>query len=619
MKNSGKKVLELLAPTLLLSCFIPFLILCFYCFPSVDDYSFANITESYGYIGGQIHWYTTWTGRYFSTAILSFAPALIYNFILYHLVSLIILMGSLHSIYFLIRSLDSKLKKWHALIIALAASLCYLLFLPDVTEAFYWFPGSITYQLASILATYLFAIGIRVETGTRTPIPGWLLMSIMAFAVVGSNEVIMLVTAILVTLYYLLSVFRGKGLFNGRLLVFLTAAFGSVLLVFAPGNTVRAEGDLSERNFDQLSEAFSLAFGDLFSFFGQYFWIPVLPLLLLSMLYFSKPDKTQVKWGQVIMAIILIIALVFSVIFPTYYIYKIAPPLRTQNFNLWILVTGCIVLGRFLAPLVPTLKLESPGLRVNIGAIGFLALIFLFSGFNGTRKAYADLFSGSANKYKNQYSMRAKMLTNCSDSICTVPAYTAYPYTTFHSDLSSNHGEWWNFLYGKFNGEKEVSVDFSALVPFYTHTIDFKPSNTHMENYNIENLTDSMSLNSGYSYYMSPDVTYGGGLAFRLDTIETRFGNQPAYIRITADAVFADTLRNMHVVSVINHKGSANPISWRSVTWVESEGLVNGWDRAEILIPLYTLNLHFSDQFKIFLWNPEKRDAFVDNITFTLY
>ncbi len=467
MKNTGKKFIELLAPILLLSCFIPFLVLCFYCFPSVDDYSFANITESYGYIGGQIHWYTTWTGRYFSTAILSFSPALIYNFALYHLVSLILLMGSLHSIFFLIQSLNPKYNKWHAVLIALAAILSYLLFLPDVTEAFYWFPGSITYQLASVLATYLLAMGVRVESGSATRIPGWLLMSLLAFAIVGSNEVVMVVTAISVTLYYMFSLFRGKGFFNGRLLLFLTAALGSVMLVFAPGNNVRAEGDLAERNFEQLSEAFSFSFSDMTSFLGQYFWIPVLPLLLLSMLYFSKAERTKVKWGQLITAVVLILALVFSVIFPTYYIYKLAPPLRTQNFNLWILVLGSIVLGRFLAPLVPSLKSVSPSLRVNTGSIGFLVLIFLFSGFNGTRKAYADLFSGSANTFKNQYNIRAVMLANCSDSICTVPAYTAYPYTTFHSDLSSNYAEWWNFLYGKFNSEKQVSVNFTGLIPAF--------------------------------------------------------------------------------------------------------------------------------------------------------
>lgn len=244
--------------------------------------------------------------------------------------------------------------------------------------------------------------------------------------------------------------------------------------------------------------------------------------------------------------------------------------------------------------------------------------IFVFSGYNGTQKAYADLFSGSAAEFENQYKQRTVMLVSCIDEICKVPAYTAYPFNTFHSDLDSNHEDWWNFLYGKYNGNKQVTVDYNDLIPFYSQTIEFNPADTFIKNYNIDNLTDSVVYKGGYSYHMSPFVEYGGGVSFSLDTIETRYGNQPAYLKISSDAFFTDSLRNMHVVSVINGK-SGNLISWRSVTWQESKPLSNGWENAELLIPLYMLDIHLDSEFKIFLWNPEKRDAFVDNISFNLY
>lgn len=362
---------------MLLACFIPFIILCFYCFPSVDDFSYANIAESYGYIGAQIHWYTTWTGRYFATAILSLSPVLIKNFTLYQLFSMAVLMGSVHSIYFVIRSLNANAAKWHAFLISLAATLSYLLFLPDITEAFYWFPGSVTYQLASVLATYLLGLGIRAESAQFVNVRVWITMSALAFVVVGSNEVVMVVTAMSVTLYYLFSLFQAKGIFSGRLMLLIATALGCAFMVFSPGNNVRAENNLAERNFNQLSEAFSHSYSDMTVFIGQYFWIPVLPLVILSMLYFAKPERTKVHWVHLLITVALLFTLIFSVIFPGYYIYKMAAPLRTQNFNLWILVFGTIVVGRILSPLVLAFKSFTPALRINVGSIGFY-LYFCF-------------------------------------------------------------------------------------------------------------------------------------------------------------------------------------------------------------------------------------------------
>ncbi len=341
-------------------------------------------------------------------------------------------------------------------------------------------------------------------------------MCVLAFVVVGSNEVVMVVTAISVTLYYLFSLFQHKVIYNGRFLLLITTALGSALMVFAPGNNLRAENNLAKRSIDQLSEAFSLSFNDLTIFVGQYLWIPVLPLLALSMLYFARPERTNVKWGHLFITIVLLFVLIFSVIFPGYYIYKMAAPLRTQNFNLWILVLCTIVIGRILSPLIFSLKSFSPTSRINLGSIGFLICIFLFSGSNNTQRAYADLFSGSAKEFEEQYNHRTQSLLSCTNTICKVPAYSVYPFTTFHSDLDSDHENWWNFLYGKFNGNKQVSVDYSDLIPFYHQSISFNPGDSSIENYNIENLTDSVGYNGGYSYHISPAVEYGGGFSFKI-------------------------------------------------------------------------------------------------------
>src|SRR5690606_12661622 len=99
-----------------------------------------------------------WTGRYFSTALLSISPILLKSFFLYQLVSLLVFIGSLHSLYFLIKCLSPISKKSHIFILALVSLLSFLSFMPDITEAFYWFPGTATYQLACIFVAYLLGL-----------------------------------------------------------------------------------------------------------------------------------------------------------------------------------------------------------------------------------------------------------------------------------------------------------------------------------------------------------------------------------------------------------------------------------------------------------------------------
>ena len=69
----------------------PFIPISFFNNPSIDDFCFFVKTIEKGYWNSQIEWYSTWTGRYFSTAILSIYPLLTKSFLLYKIVPLILL------------------------------------------------------------------------------------------------------------------------------------------------------------------------------------------------------------------------------------------------------------------------------------------------------------------------------------------------------------------------------------------------------------------------------------------------------------------------------------------------------------------------------------------------
>ena len=389
--------------------------------------------------------------------------------------------------------------------------------------------------------------------------------------------------------------------------------------MFAPGNNVRAESDLSERDAEHIWEALSLTLTDSIHFIGEFLWLPMILLICVGMLTFSKHAGEKFNWKVFSGILVLIFVLILATTFPTYYIYKNPPPLRTQNFGYWILILGSIYLGRLLSPLLSQVSSTIEEKRINMVGIIFLILIFVFSGSNGIQNAYADLISGSAREFKEQYKSRSQLLSECSLPTCSVPAYTAYPFTTFHSDLETNADGWWNYLYGKYNSGKRVSVDYSDIKPFYSGEMQFEPTETEMENYNLNNLTDSVSFDGGFSYHMAPDVPYGGGTNFVMDSIKTRPGNQLAYLEIGGWAFFDDSLHDLHIVAVISRPGNDKPISWSSVTWEDHEENGTGWLLTKKRIILYTLNIHPDDKFKIFLWNPNGRNAYVANLSYKLY
>ena len=69
--NKKSNLILLTVATILI---LPFIVISFFTNPSVDDYSFYEFSEKLGYWGAQKFWYTSWTGRYFSSAILAAHP-----------------------------------------------------------------------------------------------------------------------------------------------------------------------------------------------------------------------------------------------------------------------------------------------------------------------------------------------------------------------------------------------------------------------------------------------------------------------------------------------------------------------------------------------------------------
>src|ERR1700712_2064643 len=72
LKNT--KLVVLIISLFLILAVLPFIILSFYYNSVSDDYGYASLMRDIGFYKSQAMWYTTWTGRYTSSFLISINP-----------------------------------------------------------------------------------------------------------------------------------------------------------------------------------------------------------------------------------------------------------------------------------------------------------------------------------------------------------------------------------------------------------------------------------------------------------------------------------------------------------------------------------------------------------------
>lgn len=67
---------------------LPFVLISYFNNPNADDFCYNVMSRDLGFLQAQINWYQGWSGRYFSTAILSIQALVSNTFLLYKLFQL---------------------------------------------------------------------------------------------------------------------------------------------------------------------------------------------------------------------------------------------------------------------------------------------------------------------------------------------------------------------------------------------------------------------------------------------------------------------------------------------------------------------------------------------------
>ena len=291
-KSSARaaRLLNLLALALTAAACAPFVIAARYALFHGDDFSstratFAAPAEHLLRAVAEKSWlaYTTWQGTWFSNFIGPlFNPLNWYSFSLLRIQLMVCLVLSLATAFFLCRELCFWLEKKHLAGILLAMLLIPIAFSRDFYEVYLWYVGASAYQVPILfqmlgLALLLREIRVRSKTGV--------VLACVCLLLSGGGVLLIGGLGACLTLLLFLTAWLETGRADRRLAAgFLAVLAGDLINVLAPGNYVKAPGELAI--FKTVGDALRIAAWDLgFQMSHLIFPAAVLLALLLGLRY----------------------------------------------------------------------------------------------------------------------------------------------------------------------------------------------------------------------------------------------------------------------------------------------------------------------------------------------
>jgi len=346
-------------PALLMAALIPYGIICLYALPFGDDFCFGwTAAENISFLQKFLNQYLYWNGRYTADILINLHPILTGKLWVLQMVLLASLLATPVVWYVLCKEVIGE--KRTAFILSLFITLFYLCYMPQLTEGVYWYGGIVNYHIGNLVLLLHVVAMLRVTvkscyaelvsaspTGTEIPKQvrddQYVLWPFTAVALlivsIGFNEV----AALLLPAVYLaltLYTLRTRHYMHRRFFwLLVVAVIAACLVVFAPGNVVRAS---------QFNGQFNLLYSLFYALLqtGRFIavWLfnyPALALLLLTSIY-AEEWKAKLRlqlngWATLALALFVL----FLSAFVPYYATGMLGQHRTINYAFF-----------FVAPLI---------------------------------------------------------------------------------------------------------------------------------------------------------------------------------------------------------------------------------------------------------------------------
>jgi len=414
---------------------LSFLILSFFNHPSFDDYYFAVKTKNEGFFPAQKNWYLEWTGRYFSTAILSSNPLIFNWFFGFKIIPFLLFVLFLGSFFILIRELFSTLDRWCISSLSLVVLFIYLYQMPSISEGFYWVAGAITYQLGNILFIFFLTFFIRLSKNPSLSSINFFGSAICLIAVIGSNETIMILLDSLIGFVLTIHLIKFRRLDKWLIILTIIAIIFSLIVILCPGNAKRiaAESFLYPSPFRKdLKFTILTSFKSTFEYLIK--WLQngqllIFTLLFLPISYRNKESTSSRSFFQIPVSLSLGIyfILITLVFFPIHWSHgtEIISP-RPVNIAYFLFVIGWFYNVQLI---INKTKRE---IKLNLIAKYILVVsiisVTVFSKNNITLAA-KNVISGQAYTYDKENKNRYLTMRNCNSETCEIATLTTLPKT----------------------------------------------------------------------------------------------------------------------------------------------------------------------------------------------
>jgi hypothetical protein len=446
-------LLRLTSLTALLLSVFPFFLLFAYTGLMADDYSFATNVLEQGFLQAQYNWYTNWTGRYTSSALISVAVSSnSYGMILFLLQALLYL----SLVYFLSPILSYK--RFTSITLAGVLLTVFLLTMPDVSEGIYWMSGSITYIFPGAITLFLLGVILRFSnSSTSKRVLFFIVGMLLSFLIIGSNEVALVF--LLTFLGSLLFLNYKTAYFKWTLGLFLICIAFSAIVILAPGNFSRV-GIMVNQKPLIYHLVMSIVFG--VSVFSK--WVLYSPLFIISIIYLAiGPAPMQLeKWlpslikKQAWLFPLWIILALSLCTFPSFWAQNNPLPDRALNYLYLIFLPFWFIFLNLI--LEKNTSFFSKG-KGNTANICYLVILLFPFGSSNFQFAGNDLLSGKIQKYYKQNLDRVEMIHQSKEPVCKVKPITSIPRSVFFKEIKQDTSFWVNKAMADFYGKERIELE----------------------------------------------------------------------------------------------------------------------------------------------------------------
>lgn len=392
-------------------CFIlsPYFILIFFFHPAADDYSYAASTINFGFLNSYIRDYFSWNGRYFSNLFVFYSPLVYGSLLVYRLFIVLLYVLTYVALYFFVRcafQLNKNKIITHS--IALLLLILYVANAPSLFETFYWYTGAVTYQLGIVLLLFNFILLYKYYCNSYVFNKTTHLICLVFSAIMatGCNELLMLLLLIFYSTLFIFNITFKKQNNAFYLMLFLVVLFAAVIVIFAPGNSVRA-ANFSAKH--QLFFSINMSIIQVCRFVGMWllqpaWWIASVLFLYLSYTYqFKLPQQLRIKS---IFFILMMLTVLFVCFFPVYWSTGMLGQHRTVNMSYFLFIIMWFI---FIQQLLETQifmtrffgKISQKQIKMVLLMLGF-SLLLTNNGFT----IWSDLLTGRATNYNVQMGKR---------------------------------------------------------------------------------------------------------------------------------------------------------------------------------------------------------------------